>query len=297
MTGADRPFTRRAPETWIEGQGSRSVRDARWEVPREPGDEIFIFVPRYHDLGDEDARARAGSWQPGTTWVESAESPTQPPHQAEQLNCSLSGRHGDESGPTAKLSGERVEHEFADAAACPCPTCEAELAEGELGSFCKSCGWREDRCGRCGKIMTWDGEFRGRTIGGLWVVGARACVPCGEREVCKRSRPIEPEDVDGVDVDPDGPELEPEPEPEPEEDALCISVGSGPMRILLTSAQVSSAIGDYLEKRGIRNWRRLTIRMNPKLNDPIACVVEASADLPGAISSAGIVARAIRGPG
>ncbi len=74
------------------------------------------------------------------------------------------------------------------------------------------------------------------------------------------------------------------------------------MQILLTSAQVASAIEDYLEKRGIRGWRRMTIRMNPELNDPIACVVEASADLPGtdlsgAISSAEISARAIHSSG
>lgn len=66
---ADRPFSGRAPDAWIEEQGSRPVRDAQWEVPREPGREIFI--PWHHDTGDEDARERAGSWRPGATWLES----------------------------------------------------------------------------------------------------------------------------------------------------------------------------------------------------------------------------------
>lgn len=39
--------------------------------------------------------------------------------------------------------------------------------------------------------MTFDASYRGTSSGGLSLVGARVCVPCGAAELCRRSKPAD----------------------------------------------------------------------------------------------------------
>jgi hypothetical protein len=73
-----------------------------------------------------------------------------------------------------------------------CPQCGELCADPEnMGHVCENCGWREDRCATCGELMTFAADYRGTTVGGLALVGARACVPCGVYEVCRKSKPAD----------------------------------------------------------------------------------------------------------
>ena len=71
-----------------------------------------------------------------------------------------------------------------------CPDCDASCTDYELGYSCAACGWRQDRCD-CGRLMTFDAAARGTTCGGLAIVGARVCVPCGRQDVCRLSKPAD----------------------------------------------------------------------------------------------------------
>lgn len=72
-----------------------------------------------------------------------------------------------------------------------CPQCGERAGYQELGHVCDNCGWRADRCETCGELMVFDPEYRGTTVGGLALIGARACKPCGVYQVCRKSKPAD----------------------------------------------------------------------------------------------------------
>lgn len=75
---------------------------------------------------------------------------------------------------------------------CPaCPTGHLVEAEGGLGHTCSACPHTDLFCDGCGARMTFAADHRATTCGGLAIVGARACVPCGVYLVCRRSRPAD----------------------------------------------------------------------------------------------------------
>jgi hypothetical protein len=88
-------------------------------------------------------------------------------------------------------SAEGLPTKAVQAAPIACPSCPATCTDYVLGYVCAACGWRQDRCEDCGALMTWDPHTRGTTCGGLALVGARVCVPCGRWEVCRLSRPAD----------------------------------------------------------------------------------------------------------